>query len=70
MTQLHVRRTGNSLAILLPKPEAERLDLHDGDTVEVDIRKVRPITEFAGWLKGRVKTEELHALTNEGEDLG
>lgn len=70
MTLLHVRRAGNSLALLLPKREVEALHLHAGDTVSVEIHKVPDLVELAGSLKGRVRTKELHALTNEGEDLG
>lgn len=70
MAVLHVRRAGNSLAILLPKKEVEALHLHEGDAVQVEIHKVPSLLELAGSLKGRVRTQELHALTNEGEDLG
>lgn len=69
MTVLRVRKTGNSLSLLVPKREAEALGLHEGDAVQVEIHKVRDILEFAGWLKGRATAEELNALTNEGEDL-
>jgi len=70
VTVLHVRRAGNSLALLLPKKEVEALHLHEGDTVQVEIHKVPSLLELAGSLKGRVPTSELHDLTNEGEDLG
>ena len=70
MTLLHVRRAGNSLALLVPKDQVKALGLHEGDTVQVEIHKVPDFREFAGWLKGKVKAAELHALTNEGEDLG
>lgn len=67
---LRVRRAGNSLALLLPKKEVEELHLHEGDTVQVEIHKVPSLLELAGSLKGKVRTKELHELTNEGEDLG
>lgn len=70
MAVLHVRRAGNSLALLLPKKEVEELHLHEGDTVQVEIHKVPSLLELAGSLKGRVRTADLHALTNEGEELG
>ena len=70
MTVLHVRRAGNSLALLLPKKEVEALQLHEGDAVQVEIHKVPSLLELAGSLKGRISTKELHGLTNEGEDLG
>lgn len=34
-----VKKWGNSYAIRLPKSEAERLGLKEGDHVEVDVRK-------------------------------
>ena len=70
MTLLHVRKAGNSLALLVPKEQARALNLHEGDAVQVEIRKVPTILELAGTLKGKVSAAELHALTNEGEDLG
>lgn len=70
MAVLHVRRAGNSLALLLPKKEADELHLHEGDTVQVEIHKVASLLELSGSLKGRVRSKELHALTNEGEEIG
>lgn len=35
-----VRRSGGSLAVTIPKEEVERLDLHEGDTVAVQLNKV------------------------------
>jgi antitoxin component of MazEF toxin-antitoxin module len=51
-----VRRAGNSLVLTIPKEEAERLDLHDGDSVAYEIRKaeLRPIL-----------TAELRSLADE-----
>ncbi|GEM_PF-2411271 len=34
-----IRKWGNSYAIRVPKPEIERLGLHEGDRVEVELRK-------------------------------
>lgn len=36
-----VKRWGNSYAIRLPKSEADRLGLKEGDRVEVDLRKAK-----------------------------
>lgn len=69
MAVLHVRRAGNSLALLLPKKAVEELHLREGDTVQVEIHKVPSLLELAGSLKGKVERRDLHALTNEGEDL-
>lgn len=41
MTTQKLRRVGNSLVVTIPKEEAERLELHEGDFVGVDVRKVR-----------------------------
>ena len=35
-----VWRTGNSLVVSITKEEAERLDLHEGDLVEVQFQKM------------------------------
>ena len=39
-----VRKNGGSLAVTIPKEEAERLDLHDGDLIVMQLNKaeVRP----------------------------
>jgi antitoxin component of MazEF toxin-antitoxin module len=34
-----IRKWGNSYAIRLPKAELDRLGLHEGDRVEVDLKK-------------------------------
>ena len=36
-----VKKWGNSYAIRLPKSEADRLGIHEGDLVEVELRKAR-----------------------------
>ncbi len=40
-----LRKVGNSLVVTVPREEAEALDLHEGDLVTMDIRKVevRPV---------------------------
>ena len=35
-----VWRTGNSLVVSITKEEAEKLDLHEGDFVEVQLQKM------------------------------
>ena len=35
-----IRRVGNSLVITIPKEEAEHQNLHEGDFVGVEIRKL------------------------------
>ncbi len=36
-----VRKAGNSLAVTIPKEEVERLHLREGDTVALQINRVR-----------------------------
>ncbi len=36
-----VRKAGNSLAVTIPKDEAERLGLREGDQVVIQVNKVR-----------------------------
>lgn len=70
MTDLVVRRAGNSLALILPSPLIKELKLHEGDHVRAKLEKAPRLDEFFGLLKGKVTTEELNRLSNEGEDLG
>ena len=48
----------------------EALPLREGEAVRVEIHKLPDLLELAGSLNGRVRSLELHARTNEGEDLG
>ncbi len=45
MIQQQVRRSGNSLVVTIPKEEAERLNLHEGQLVSVEIAalETRPV---------------------------
>ncbi len=70
MSEMVVRKAGNSLAILLPRDLAKRLGIHVGDTVHVDLRRVPSVLDLAGSLKGQTTADELNKLSNEGEDLG
>lgn len=70
MPQLTVRRTGNSLSLLVPRPVADRLHLTEGEIVNAEIERIDRVADLAGSLKGVVSARELHRLSNEGEDLG
>jgi putative addiction module antidote len=35
-----IRRVGNSLVVTIPKEEAERQGLHEGDLVGIEVRKM------------------------------
>jgi AbrB family looped-hinge helix DNA binding protein len=41
-----VRKAGNSLAVTIPKEEADRLGLHEGDQVVIQVNKVRQQIEL------------------------
>ena len=45
MIQQQVRRSGNSLVVTIPKEEAERLGLHEGQLVAVEVTplETRPV---------------------------
>jgi putative addiction module antidote len=40
MVMQKVRKSGNSYVVTIPKDEMERLSLHEGDMVSLDVRKV------------------------------
>ena len=64
-----VRRSGNSLVLVLPSELARSMKLREGDKVLATIEKLPDIMDFAGKLKGIITADELNELTNEGEDL-
>ena len=43
MITQRVRKVGNSLVVTIPKEEAERLDIGEGDLVGLEVRKVRVV---------------------------
>lgn len=70
MPDLIVRRTGNSLAVMLPRALADRLGLRPGDHVQATLEKSPELREFDGILKGKATAEELSRTADEGEDVG
>jgi antitoxin component of MazEF toxin-antitoxin module len=40
MLMQKVRKSGNSYVVTIPKDEMERQDLHEGDVVALEVRKV------------------------------
>lgn len=52
MPKLVVRRTGNSLALALPRSFVRVLSLAAGDELVVELERVPRILTFAGRLKG------------------
>lgn len=45
MIQQKLRRQGNSLVVTIPKEEIERLNLHEGQTLLIDVQplELRPV---------------------------
>jgi hypothetical protein len=70
MPKLVVRRTGNSLAIPIPRDLVQKLELSAGDEVIVRIDPLPRLAGLAGSLKGRITADEFTRLSNDGEDLG
>jgi antitoxin component of MazEF toxin-antitoxin module len=70
VTVLVVRRSGNSLALALPKDVVRQFGLREGDRVDARLEKIPAIAESFGFLKGKVTAKELHRLSNEGEEVG
>lgn len=71
MARATVRRIGNSLGVVIPKEEAERQGLHEGDEVDLDVRKARTLADVWGALRGRIgRIDELNDLVDEGEEVG
>lgn len=70
MTKLIVRRTGNSLAVPLPRSLVRSLGVAEGDILNVELEKVPDLLRLAGSLKGRITADEFTRLSNEGEDVG
>jgi antitoxin component of MazEF toxin-antitoxin module len=70
MPEFIVRRTGNSLAVVIPRPLVEQLKLREGDHVRVELEKAPALEEFDGMLMGKATAEQLSRLADEGEDVG
>jgi putative addiction module antidote len=58
MVTATVRKVGNSLVVTLPKDEAERLGVVEGDQVSLEVRKLEVRPALPGAL-GRALREEL-----------
>lgn len=70
MSRATVRRIGNSLGVIIPHEEARRQGLHEGDEVEIDVRKARTLADMRGALKGvRMSVDDLNDLVDGAEDL-
>jgi len=54
-----VRRIGNSLGIIIPKEEASRKKLKEGDIVEIELLRRTHMKEMFGSVKFRRTAQEL-----------
>jgi antitoxin component of MazEF toxin-antitoxin module len=70
MPIFRVRRSGNSLVLVIPSELARDMKLRVGDNVLATMEKIPDIIEFAGKLRGIMTADEFTRLSNEGEDLG
>ena len=69
MTTLTVRRMGNSLGVVIPKAEAQKLGLREGDRLDVELRKAAGLESIFGVLKGKLgDIDELMREIDEGAD--
>jgi antitoxin component of MazEF toxin-antitoxin module len=64
-TPKKVWRTGNSLVVSITKEEAERLDIHEGDLVDVQIQKL----DLRPAMRPEVKAALERAIAKYGPDL-
>ena len=64
MVMQKVRRSGNSYVVTIPKDEMERLSLHEGDMVSLDVRKV----EYRVQMDPDVRAAFEHSLKMHKED--
>lgn len=70
MPELTVRKSGNSLAVVIPKPLAEQLGLRAGDHVHAELAQAPSLREFDGILRGRATADQMSAEADEGEGDG
>lgn len=57
MTEVKVKNWGNSLGLIIPKDIVKHENLHDGDTIKVDIVRSKQMDGF-GMFKGLPKFQE------------
>lgn len=71
MVRAVVRRIGNSLGVIIPKDEADRKGLTEGDEVDLDVRKALTLEDVRGMFRdSELSVDEINDLVDEGEDLG
>ena len=51
LTESKIKKWGNSIGIVIPKRDAEKMDLKEGEEVSVDIVKKKKVSAF-GMFKG------------------
>jgi antitoxin component of MazEF toxin-antitoxin module len=70
LIELHAtaKRVGNSWAILIPKEQADKLDLRKNRNLHVDISIIPKLQELKGTLKTKKSTEQIMREIDEGWD--
>ncbi|MBI2936912.1 MAG: AbrB/MazE/SpoVT family DNA-binding domain-containing protein [Thaumarchaeota archaeon] len=61
-----VRRVGNSLGVVIPKDEAERHNLAEGDLVELEVERRINLEEMFGSLKFSKSTQQMKEESRAG----
>jgi len=64
--ELRVRKVGNSLGVVIPKSFARRLNIKEGDSIVLEIRRKTPKSIF-GILKGKKLDPEAAKVFKEDE---
>lgn len=54
-----IKKIGNSLGIIIPKEEADREKIKEGDLVEVEVLRCINLEEMFGLVKFRKTAQEL-----------
>ena len=69
MTTVTLRRIGNSLGVVIPKEEVTKLGLHEGDRLDIELRRSAGIETIFGAMAGRLgDLDALLAEIDEDED--
>ena len=65
MVTVRLRRTGNSCVVTIPREELERLGIHEGDMVGLEVRKLEVRLQMAP----DVRTAFDYAMKEYAEDV-
>lgn len=59
MIATKIKKWGNSIGVIIPKEEANKLNLKEDQEVTIEIKKENPLKELFGTLKFKKSTEEI-----------